>query len=73
MDLQLVDRSANIMNAIPSSKISSNSWGSSDFTYNYFTLHLDDIIYHNPEHLFVFAAGNDGQNGPFSLGSPSCM
>ncbi|CAM9109305.1 unnamed protein product, partial [Ectocarpus fasciculatus] len=50
-------------------RVFSVSWGG-DFTYDGFTISVDEFVYEHPEFLFVAAAGNDGGHGPHSVISP---
>lgn len=51
-------------------RVHSNSWGASVEGYGSDARDVDDFTYKNPEFLTVFAAGNDGDNGTFTISSP---
>lgn len=45
-------------------RIHNNSWGSSlDGAYTSFSQDIDEFLWHNPDMVIVFAAGNDGTDG----------
>ncbi len=52
-------------------KLHSNSWGSDVNYYTQRELSLDDFLVNNVDFLALFAAGNDGSEGYFSVGSPA--
>ncbi|GMF21269.1 unnamed protein product [Phytophthora fragariaefolia] len=52
-------------------KIFSFSWGTGANDYNTQTQQVDEYIYDNPEILIVVAAGNSGENGDYTISSPS--
>lgn len=52
-------------------KLHTNSWGGS---YNYYTsseISMDNFHMSNPDFLALFAAGNDGSEGYYSVATPS--
>lgn len=51
--------------------IHTNSWGTSTYYYSYFDSMVDEYLYNNPDMLVLFAAGNDGNNGKTTVGSPA--
>jgi subtilisin family serine protease len=51
-------------------RLSSNSWGSEDGMYSSFALDADQFIYEHPDFLPVFAGGNYGSQGLYSISSP---
>lgn len=52
-------------------RVHSNSWGTPFMTsYTSKALDVDEFSYENTDFLFVVAAGNDGQDGYQSVGSP---
>ncbi len=52
-------------------RIFSNSWGISISFYLDDAASSDKFMYENPDSLILFAAGNDGENGLFSVGNPA--
>lgn len=62
-------------------RISSHSWTCSEGStstayaecnkYNSYSIDVDNFAYDNDEHLIVFAAGNSGAQGSFSVKAPS--
>ena len=52
-------------------KIHSASWGTSSNAYGFGERFYDSFMASNDDFLFIVAAGNDGENGEGSVGSPS--
>jgi hypothetical protein len=52
-------------------RIHSNSWGSTDNVYTQQAFAVDEYMFDNQDFLVLFAAGNDGDEGSGSLGSPA--
>ena len=52
--------------------IHSNSWGGPVNFYDADTVAVDKYMYDNENFLIVFAAGNDGDHGYYSVGDPAC-
>ena len=52
-------------------RIHSNSWGSPMNTYDDDDISIDSFQYTHPDFLAIFAAGNDGSEGFYSLGQPA--
>ncbi|WP_462273031.1 S8 family serine peptidase [Methanohalophilus sp.] len=52
-------------------RIHSNSWGSSDNSYTTYAEVADEFIWNHTDMLVLFAAGNDGENGNYTVGSPA--
>jgi len=52
-------------------RIHSNSWGSNTNAYTTYAAQTDLFTLDNPDMLVLVAAGNSGQNGPGSVGSPA--
>lgn len=52
-------------------RIHSNSWGSSTAAYTLYAQQIDSFVYDNPDMLVLVAAGNSGDDGVFSVGSPA--
>lgn len=52
-------------------RISSHSWGSSSNSYTSDARSVDQFMYDNPDTLVMYAAGNDGDDGANTVGSPS--
>jgi subtilisin family serine protease len=52
-------------------RIHSNSWGSSSAAYTLYAQQIDSFVYDNPDMLVLVAAGNSGEQGVFSVGSPA--
>ena len=52
-------------------KISSNSYGGMSNDYDDDTLGVDAFSYHNSDYLALFAAGNEGDEGYYSLSGAS--
>lgn len=53
------------------SRISSNSWGDDELYVDSLNHEYGSLAYRNPQSLFVFAAGNHGFYGNFSIVDPS--
>lgn len=52
-------------------RIVSNSWGSIDtYEYTQECTHVDKFVWENNDMTIVFAAGNDGEKGFNTVGSP---
>jgi subtilisin family serine protease len=51
-------------------RIHSNSWGGG-YLYDAFTLSTDDYLYKNQDFMVVFAAGNSGGSGAYTICSPA--
>jgi hypothetical protein len=52
-------------------RISSNSWGADDRgAYGLFSSIVDSYIWNHKDYTVLYAAGNAGQNGPQTIGSP---
>ena len=52
-------------------RIHSNSWGSSAAEYTMRAQQVDAFVYEHPDMLVLIAAGNSGEDGVFSVGSPA--
>jgi hypothetical protein len=52
-------------------RIHSNSWGSSYQACDDSCFEIDKFTYENKDFAVLFAAGNDGSNGYFSIGNPA--
>lgn len=52
-------------------KIHSDSWGSGDNIYDSSCIDIDNYLYTTEDYLVMFAAGNDGSDGYYSIGSPA--
>ena len=53
-------------------KVHSNSWGtSSKGSYTSQAQEMDAFMYHHPDMLIIVAAGNDGDQGMGTIGSPA--
>jgi len=44
-------------------RIHSNSWGSTENSYDSYCVNIDSFMWNNPQFLVVFAAGNSGPSG----------
>ncbi|MBN2566223.1 MAG: S8 family serine peptidase [Candidatus Eisenbacteria bacterium] len=44
-------------------RIHSNSWGSTENSYDSYCVNVDNFMWNNPDFLVVFAAGNSGPSG----------
>ena len=53
------------------SRISSNSWGDDDKYVDSLNHEYGSLAYNNPNSIFIFAAGNYGIFGPYSIIDPS--
>ena len=53
-------------------KVHSNSWGGPYNFYDADTAAVDGYMYSNDQFLVVFASGNDGAHGYYSVGDPAC-
>lgn len=53
------------------SRVHSNSWGSSFGIYGQQCYDLDDFTFHRKENLVIFAAGNFGSFGRYSIVAPA--
>jgi PGF-pre-PGF domain-containing protein len=51
--------------------IHSNSWGNSNNSYTTDSEVVDEFIWNHTDMLVLFAAGNDGENGNYTVGSPA--
>jgi serine protease AprX len=51
-------------------RVHSNSWGATLEGYGSDARDVDDFSYKNDDFLIVFAAGNDGDNGTFTIANP---
>jgi hypothetical protein len=51
-------------------RIHSNSWGGG-YLYDAFTLATDEYLYRNPDFLVVYAGGNSGSSGAYTVNSPA--
>jgi len=52
-------------------RIHSNSWGSDYSGYSISAQEIDRYVFDNPDFLVLFAAGNDGEKGLYSIGEPA--
>ncbi len=54
-------------------KIHTNSWGMPGSTglYSYYSLSVDEFMWNHPEFLIIFASGNEGTNGEYSVLAPA--
>ena len=52
-------------------RIHSNSWGSLNNSYDSYSQAADEFIWNHTDMLVLFAAGNDGKNGSYTVGSPA--
>jgi subtilisin family serine protease len=52
-------------------RISSNSWGSSENDYDLYASSLDSFVHAHDDLLVLVAAGNDGTNGEYTVGTPA--
>ncbi|WP_158599212.1 S8 family serine peptidase [Methanohalophilus sp. RSK] len=52
-------------------RIHSNSWGSPDNSYTTDSEVADEFMWNHTDMLILFAAGNDGENGNYTIGSPA--
>jgi len=53
-------------------RVLSMSWGSPDSNcYSSYAVMVDEFLWNHPEALIVFAAGNSGQNGDYTVVTPS--
>jgi subtilisin family serine protease len=52
-------------------RLHSNSWGSGDNMYDSDVIDIDKYHYETEDFLVLFAAGNDGADGYYSIGSPA--
>jgi hypothetical protein len=52
-------------------RISSNSWGGDGLSYSDECLQTDTFVWNHPDFVAVFAAGNAGEDGYYSLSVPS--
>jgi hypothetical protein len=52
-------------------KIFSNSWGAAYPGYDADAMFIDKFMWENPDTLVLFAAGNDGLYGRYTVGSPA--
>ena len=50
-------------------RLHSNSWGGGYF-YNAYCIEVDEYLYQHSDFLVLFAAGNDGEYGPGTIGAP---
>ena len=55
------------------SRIHTNSWGSftGDSSYTYTSSTVDEYVYDHDDLVVLFAAGNEGEYGWYSVGSPA--
>jgi PGF-pre-PGF domain-containing protein len=51
-------------------RIHSNSWGNSNNSYTSYSQVADEFVWNHTDMLVLFAAGNDGENGNYTVGSP---
>ena len=51
-------------------RVHSNSWGGSNELYGEMDQEVDQYMYDHPDFLVLFAAGNSGEDGLSSVGSP---
>lgn len=49
----------------------SNSWGTSDNSYASYAVNVDTFMRNNPDTLILFSAGNSGESGSNTVGSPA--
>lgn len=52
-------------------RIFTNSWGTSSNSYNSVAQEVDTYMRNNPDSLILFSAGNSGENGFNTVGSPA--
>jgi len=52
-------------------RIHSNSWGASINAYTTYSAQVDEFSAENDDFVILFAAGNDGTEGPGSIGAPA--
>ncbi len=52
-------------------RIHSNSWGSSNNSYTTYAEVADEFMWNHTDMLVLFAAGNYGKNGNYTVGSPA--
>ncbi|ADE36533.1 S8 family serine peptidase [Methanohalophilus mahii] len=52
-------------------RIHSNSWGNSNNSYTTYSEVADEFIWNHTDMLVLFAAGNYGENGSYTVGSPA--
>jgi subtilisin family serine protease len=52
-------------------RISSNSWGGVDNTYDLYASSTDSFVYAHDDLLVLVAAGNDGTRGEYTVGTPA--
>lgn len=52
-------------------RIHTNSWGTANYYYTSLDQSVDGYLYDNPDMLILFAAGNDGNYGTTTVGSPA--
>ena len=52
-------------------RISSNSWGGSDNIYDLYASSVDAFVHAHDDLLVLVAAGNDGTNGEYTVGTPA--
>ncbi|APH39514.1 S8 family serine peptidase [Methanohalophilus halophilus] len=52
-------------------RIHSNSWGSEENSYTSYSQVADEFMWNHSDMLVLFAAGNDGENGNYTVGSPA--
>jgi hypothetical protein len=52
-------------------RIHSNSWGSGFGGYSVSAMEVDKFVHSHPDFLVLYAAGNDGEEGVYSVGEPA--
>jgi subtilisin family serine protease len=52
-------------------RISSNSWGGNDNAYDLYASSTDSFVYAHDDLLVLVAAGNEGSNGEYTVGTPA--
>lgn len=52
-------------------RVHSNSWAGGISMYSEHSLEIDSYLYEHPDFLVIMAAGNHGNLGPGSIGSPA--
>lgn len=57
--------------AYPTASIHSASWGSSYNGFNIYSFGVDKFTFDNDDFVVVIAAGNDGDEGPRTIGAPA--
>lgn len=52
-------------------RVHTNAWGNAANIYNTQAAELDAFVMNQPDMLVVFAGGNDGEDGPGTIGAPA--